>query len=104
MVNSNNFQVFGLEWDIFGPFALFQLHHTEIQPADVSLAHDIINFYTDGLGAGDLSPQNLQNMTNMLSDSFFWFSVELFLDKHLPQTQGNTFQYLFKYWVRLLSN
>jgi len=91
-------KVIGLEWDILGPLGLFQLHHTESSPEDAALAHQILDYYTDGGGASVLGPHNLKNMTDMLTDSFIWFGMDLFLDNHLPHALGNTFQYLLSYW------
>ena len=86
-------------WDFLGPFALFEEHHTEITAADIEIATEILNFYTAEEGPDGLGPEKFRNLTEMFTDSFFWFGNYLFLKHHLQHSTGKTYQYRFSYDV-----
>ena len=86
-------------WDFLGPFALFEEHHTEITAADIEIATEILKFYIGEEGPEGLGPEKFRNITEMFTDSFFWFGNYLFLQHHLQHSTGKTYQYRFSYDV-----
>ena len=86
-------------WNFLGPYALLQKHSSEISDKDIELSKEILNFYCGPLE--DLGYQHFENFTKMLTDSFFWFGTNRFLDLHMEQALGNTYFYRFKYYVLL---
>merc|ERR1712172_88743 len=80
------------DWGIFGPFLLFARHTSDITDLDRSLAEEVLEQYVGGRQG--LVGANLANITNMISDAFFWFGVEDFGSKHAKQKGGASYQYL----------
>ena len=48
-----------------------QVHSSEVTTADVSLATQLLTAYTGGLDF--LGPEVFNNVTEMFTDSFFWY-------------------------------
>ena len=85
-------------WGTLGPFALFQQHYLEISDMEVEIAAEILNHYSEN-GIENLGPDDLQNMTDMFTDSFFTWANYLFLKYHLQHSTARTYQYRFSYYV-----
>jgi hypothetical protein len=95
-------------WRVLGPYALLgvlsapglalpaQVHSSEVTNATVVLATRLLTAYTGGIDA--LGPEVFQNLTELFTDSFFWYAADRFLELHLPRARGNTFQYRFSYF------
>ena len=87
-------------WSFLGPYLLFQqtqIIHTSEE--DIAVATEILKFYTDNGQVADLGPDNFQNITDMLTDSYFAFANHLFLKHHLKHSTATTYQYRFSYYV-----
>ena len=87
-------------WRFLGPYLLFQqtqISHTSEE--DIAVATEILKFYTDNGQVADLGPDNFQNITDMLTDSYFAFANHLFLKHHLQHSTATTYQYRFSYYV-----
>jgi len=82
-------------WPILGPFTLLNKHHTEILPIDNTMANTILMEYVGNVSA--IKAENLQQITNMFTDSFFSYGISKFLDYYLPKAKKKTFQYIFSY-------
>ena len=85
-------------WNILGPYALLQKQLSEITEDDIELSTEILNFYCGPFE--DLSFKHYGNFTKILTDSFFWFGLNRFLDLHLEQALGSTYFYRLKYYVK----
>ena len=88
-------------WSIVGPYALLQKHTSEITEQDIKLTKEILDFYCGPLEQLDQTT-DFDNISKMLTDSFFWFGAHRFLDLHLKHATGNTFFYRNKYLVRIM--
>ena len=86
-----------------GPFTLLNKHHTEITPSDNILANSILmvrptwnqikilKSYQEYVGnVSAIKAENLQQITNMFTDSFFSYGISKFLDYYLPKVQKIT--------------
>jgi len=82
-------------WPILGPFTLLNKHHTEILPIDNTMANTILMEYVGNVSA--IKAENLQQITNMFTDSFFSYGISKFLDYYLPKAKTKTYQYIFSY-------
>ena len=71
-----------------------QISHTSEE--DAAVATEILKFYTDNGQVADLGPDNFQNITDMLTDSYFAFANHLFLKHHLKHSSATTYQYKLK--------
>ena len=67
-------------------------HHTEATDLDRQLAEEVLGHYVGGREG--LVDANRGNLTNMLSDAFFWYGVEDFIRKHVKQETGAVYQYM----------
>ena len=85
-------------WGTLGPFALFQKHYLEISDMEVEISAEILEHYSEN-GIQNLGPDDLQNITDMFTDSFFTWANYLFLKHHLGHSMAKTYQYRFSYHV-----
>ena len=84
-----------------GPFTLLNKHHTEILPIDNTMANTILMVSLPIFKAGlrrlsmqeyvgnvsAIKAENLQQITNMFTDSFFSYGISKFLDYYLPKVK-----------------
>ena len=76
-------------------------HHTEANQEDIELADEVLEFYVGS--RGDINEAHRSNLTDMISDAFFWYGIETFLTKHIQHSQGRSYQYIIEHKVSLLA-
>ena len=77
---------------MLGPFALFAKHLDEQTAADRHLADAVLDRYVGG--TDNFNAEHIFNISDMLTDAFFWFGVDRFVQYQVEFGQRNTFQYL----------
>jgi len=83
-------------WPVLGPYSLLGVHSSEATTDIVNLATDLVTAYAGGLE--NLAPDHFANVTELYTDSFFWYAASLFLEYHLPWAEGTNYQYRFSYF------
>ena len=78
-------------WNTWGPILILQKKYLEIHEEDVALADEILEKYC---GSKNISMENIDQLTDMFTDAFFWYGIERYLDCHLQHSSGSLFQYL----------
>jgi len=85
------------QWDTVGPTLLFMRKLLEIQEKDKVLAREVILHYTGAESVGNVTLDDLDQMTKMFSDAFFWYGVYRFIEIHREHSEGKLFQYMNKH-------
>jgi len=83
------------QWDIIGPFLLFARHHTETTDEDIELADKVLNFYVGS--RENINEAHRANLTDMISDAFFWYGIDTFLSHHVQHSHGANYQYIIEH-------
>ena len=75
-------------------------HHTETTAEDIELADEVLKFYVGS--REDINEAHRANITDMISDAFFWYGIDTFLRHHIEHTHGATYQYMIEHKVIII--
>ena len=87
-------EFFTENWSTWGPILLLQKKYLEITDDDIALADDIFLHYC---GSKNVTMDNIDQITDMFTDAFFWYGMDKYLDYHIQHSSGNIFQYINKH-------
>jgi len=79
-------------WGIWGPILLLQRKTLFISEDDIKLADLLLDQYT-GKGR-NITIDDVPALTDLLTDAFFNFGIDRYLDFHLDHSNGRIFQYV----------
>ena len=87
-------ELFTANWKTWGPILILQKKYLEITEEDIAMADEILEYYC---GSKNISMENIDQMTNMFTDAFFWYGVDKYIDFHIQHSSGSLFQYMNKH-------
>jgi len=79
-------------WGVWGPILLFQRKALSISEDDIELADFLLDQYT-GKGR-NMTIEDIPALTDLLTDAFFNFGIDRYLDYHLEHSSGRIYQYV----------
>jgi len=85
------FPIMMASWQVWGPLLLLQKKPLSATHED--RANFILNSYTDGLGR-NITLDHLPIVTDLMTDAFFNYGIERYVNFHLQHSHGRLFQYV----------
>ena len=71
ILDPSSYDTFKNNWNIVGPALILDTLGSEVTEADSTLANQLVERYIGDLQA-NFNPEHFENITNLVSDSFFW--------------------------------
>ena len=94
-LNDTNYASVRNNWETYGPYMLFDQHAEDVTDEVIDYSYEAAAFYLEG-SIENYDHEHLQGIINMLSDSWFWYSVDDWA-RLAVKNSINTFQYIFSY-------
>ena len=74
-LNDTNFANVRQNWEIEGPYMLFDQDAEDVTEEVIALSNDVAAFYLSG-GIENYNIDNLQGIVNMYSDAWYWYTTD----------------------------
>ena len=71
ILDPSSYDTFKNNWNILGPALILDTLGSEVTEADTQLSYQLVERYIGDLQT-NFNPEHFENITNLVSDAFFW--------------------------------